>query len=84
METPPELEAAAWKTGRLTITKREYDGEQVIAVDFGPGSETPELDVVGETAIVVVGGEQFEFGIPPDASDVTINDGILTITADKE
>jgi hypothetical protein len=84
MKTPPEIEAAAGSADEITISEREYDEEQVIAVDFGPGAETLELDVVDETAIVVGGGEQFEFGVPPDASDVTVNDGILTITADRE
>jgi len=79
METPPELEAAAGETTDITITNREYEDESVIAVDFGPTGETPTVDIVDDTAIVVVGDEQFEFDVPEDASDVTVNDGILTI-----
>ncbi|WP_436346467.1 DUF7127 family protein [Natronorubrum sp. FCH18a] len=79
METPPELETAAGDREEITITKREYDGEQVIAVDFGPTGDTPSLDVVDGTAIVVVDGTQLEFDVPADATDVTVNDGILTI-----
>lgn len=79
METPPELEAAAGDRDEITITKREYDGEQVIAVDFGPTGGKASLDIVDETAIVVVEGDQFEFDVPSGASEVTVNDGILTI-----
>ena len=79
METPPELEAAADDREEVTITTREYGTEQVIAVDFGPTGGKPDLDVVDDTAIVVVDGNQYEFEIPPEATDVTVNDGILTI-----
>lgn len=79
METPPELEAAAGEQDEITITNRQYDEEQVIAVDFGRVSGEPTLDIVGETAIIVVDGSQFEFGIPADADEVKVNDGILTI-----
>ncbi len=80
METPPELEAVADETTDITITNREYEDESVIAVDFGPVGETPTVDIVDDTAIVIVGDEQFEFAIPEDASDVTVNDGIMTIS----
>ena len=97
METPPELEAAVDDKDDVTITEREYDEEQIIAVDFGPTGGKPSLDVVDGTAIVVVDsaeqssadrsggdeppedGDQFEFDVPADASEVTVNDGILTI-----
>ncbi|ADD07162.1 uncharacterized protein Nmag_3612 (plasmid) [Natrialba magadii ATCC 43099] len=79
METPPELEAAAGEQDEITITNRQYDDEQVIAVDFGQVAGEPTLDTVGETAIVVIDGTQFEFGIPTDANEVKMNDGILTI-----
>ena len=80
METPPELEAAAGETTDITITNREYEDESIIAVDFGPTGETPTVDIVGDTAIVAIDGEQFEFAVPADANDVTVNDGILTIS----
>ncbi|MFC4439763.1 MULTISPECIES: DUF7127 family protein [Natrialbaceae] len=79
METPPELEAAAGENDEVTITEREYDEEYVIAVDFGRRAGKPTLDVVDETAIVVVDDGQFEFAIPSDATEVTVNDGILTV-----
>ncbi|WP_226482884.1 DUF7127 family protein [Natrinema amylolyticum] len=79
METPPELRDAAGGEDEITISNREYEDESVIAVDFGPTGEKPSVDVVGETAIVTVGENQFEFDVPAGASDVTVNDGILTI-----
>lgn len=78
METPPALRDAAGDRDDVTLTRREYGDETVIAVDFGPGAE-PSLDVVGDLAIVVFGGRQFEFPVPPDAADVALNDGMLTI-----
>lgn len=79
METPAELQAAAENQESITISKREYDGESIIAVDFGPVAGEPSVDIVEETAIVVVDGKQFEFNVPANANKVTVNDGILTI-----
>lgn len=79
METPPELEAAARDRDHITISTRDYDDEDVIAVDFGPVGDEPTLDVIDGTAIVVVGDSQFEFDVPADAEDVTVNGGVLTI-----
>lgn len=79
METPTELEAAAGEQDEIIISRREYEGETIIAVDFGPVSGNPTVDVVGDTAIVVLNDRQLEFQIPADASEVTVNDGILTI-----
>lgn len=79
MDPPPELQAAARDSEHVTITTREYDDETVVAVDFGPVEGKPALDIVDDTAIVIVGETQFEFGVPPDAEDVAVNDGILTI-----
>lgn len=79
METPRELKEMAGDQEGITITKNEYDRESVIAVDFGPLPGEPTVDVVGDTAIVVVDGEQFEFDVPDTASEVTVNDSVLTI-----
>lgn len=79
METPPELEDTAGSEEEITISNREYNGESVIAVDFGPVAGKPSVDVVDGTAIVIVDEKQFEFDVPADADEVTVNDGILTI-----
>jgi hypothetical protein len=79
MEAPRQLRSAADQQNDITIARREYEGEEnVIVVDFGPGVEA-SLDVVGDTAIVVAGDRQFEFGVPPEASDISVNDRMLII-----
>ncbi|WP_049928992.1 hypothetical protein [Halopiger goleimassiliensis] len=83
MEPPPQLEAVANETDAVTITERDYADEHVIAVDFGQTGDKPSLDRLEETAIVVVDGEQYEFDVPEEATEVTVNDGILTIRSDS-
>jgi hypothetical protein len=83
METPNELEEVAGNQEAIEITERDYDDENVVAVDFGPAGGELTVDIVDDTAIVIVDGKQFEFEVPENASDVTINDGILTITEEK-
>jgi len=80
MEAPRQLRSAADEYEDVTITYRDYEREDVVAVDFGPGADA-SLDVVGETAIVVAGDRQYEFEIPAEATEVTTNDGILLIRA---
>lgn len=79
METPTELENVAGSRSDVTVANRDYGDESVITVDFGPNASEPAIDVVGETVIVVVDGAQFEFDVPTDADDVSVNGGILTI-----
>ncbi|WP_306061235.1 hypothetical protein [Natronococcus wangiae] len=55
------------------------DDEGAIVADFGT-SDDGQVDVVGKTAIVLVGDQQFEFDLPPEANRISINSGILTIT----
>lgn len=80
MEAPHQLRTAADEDEAVTIARRDYDGATVIAVDFGGGTDV-ELDVVGDTAIVVAGDRQFEFDVPPEATDVSVNGGVLSIRA---
>ena len=79
MEPPPELRAAADDRPDVTIAIREYDDETVVSVDFGPVTGEPTLDFVDDTAIVVADGTHLEFDVPPEATAVTVNDGILTV-----
>lgn len=55
----------------------DYEDRTEYAVDFGAGVDGT-IDVVGETAIVVANGEQYEFEIPGDAQ-VFMSNGVLTI-----
>lgn len=77
MKVPTSLK----KVDRDDIVVRtfEYDDGSVIAVDFGNAAADIELDVLGSTAIIVANGEQFEFELPPEASDVSARNGVLTI-----
>lgn len=79
MEPPAELRSFVEDRESITISEREYEGTSEIVVDFGPVATEPSVDVVGDTAIVVLDGNHFEFDVPTSADEVTINDGILTI-----
>ena len=62
-----------------TVRTYEYDDNGVIVVDFGAAASDITVDVVDGTAIVVTDEQQFEFELPADASEVSVNNGILTI-----
>ncbi|WP_232687543.1 hypothetical protein [Halobacterium zhouii] len=78
MDAPRQLQSAANEHDDVTITRRDYDDENVIVVDFGPDVHA-SVDVVGDTVIVVAGDQQYEFERPPEATDITTNDGMLEI-----
>ncbi|SEW25944.1 DUF7127 family protein [Natrinema salifodinae] len=77
MKVPTSLENA--DRDDLVVRTFEYDDGSVIAVDFGNAAADIEVDVLGSTAIIVAGGEQFEFELPPEASNVVARNGVLTI-----
>jgi hypothetical protein len=58
----------------------EYDDGVVLAADFGPATDA-SVDLVGETVIVVVDGEQYDLTVGPDAQ-VFMHNGVLTIEVD--
>lgn len=76
MKVPQSLEDA---DGDLVVRTFEYDDGSTIAVDFGNSAADISVDVVGSTAIIVADDEQFEFELPPEASDVSTRNGVLTI-----
>lgn len=82
MEAPRQLRSIANEQENVAITRREYEEENVIAVDFGPGTDAT-IDTIGDTAIVVAGDRQFEFEVPSEASEITTNDGILLIKEEQ-
>ncbi|ELY46055.1 DUF7127 family protein [Natronorubrum sulfidifaciens] len=65
--------------GGAVVRTLEYEDGSVIAVDFGTSAADIDVDVVGSTAIIVTNDEQFEFELPPEASDVSVHNGVLTI-----
>ncbi len=77
MRIPNELRTT--DSQDTVATEYEYDGESVIAVDFGRAHADPTVDIVDDTAIVITNSGQFEFELPNEASEVTANNGVLTI-----
>lgn len=63
----------------MVITRRDSADESIVVVDFGPGAGPASLDVVGSTAIVVLGDRQYEFEVPATATEVVLNGNVLTI-----
>lgn len=69
------------------LRRYEYDDSHVIAADLGVTEEQIDVDIVGETAIVVVeaddGVNESEFQLPGRDGDAAVNNGVLTITVPK-
>jgi hypothetical protein len=79
VNTPDSLQHIDEENG--IVREYDYGGDHVIAIDFGEGYGDATIDIVGDTAIVVVEDDEFEVDLPTDASEVTANNGVLTITA---
>ncbi|SIR93469.1 DUF7127 family protein [Natronorubrum thiooxidans] len=77
MKVPKPLQNV--DNGGAVVRTLEYEDGSVIAVDFGHAGEDLTVDVVGSTAIIVTDDEQFEFELPPEASDISVHNGVLTI-----
>ncbi len=61
----------------VDVRRYEYDDSVVLAADFGY-TESASVDVVDDTVIVVVDGEQYDVEIEGDAQ-AFIRNGVLTI-----
>lgn len=62
------------------VRRYDYDDEWVIAADLGVGDDHLDVDVVGETAIVLVDGEtELEFDLPGSVESVDTNNGVLLL-----
>ena len=64
----------------VAVRRYEYDDGAVLAADFGPAGEAA-VDVLGDTVIVVIDGEQHELDVEGDAN-AFINNGVLTVEVD--
>ncbi|SFS13074.1 hypothetical protein SAMN05216559_4192 [Halomicrobium zhouii] len=82
MDAPHQLRTAADEHDDVSITHREFEETAELTVDFGADAHA-SVDVVGDTAIVVADGEQYEFEVPEEATEVTTNDGMLIIRSDR-
>lgn len=60
----------------------DYADHTVYAIDFGPNRD-PTVDLVDDTAIVIVNDNQHEIDLPTGNGEVINNNGIVTITVRK-
>ncbi|SEN83731.1 hypothetical protein SAMN05216388_1005168 [Halorientalis persicus] len=62
------------------VGRREYDdGAVVFVADVGVGRDT-SVDLVGDTAIVVADGEQYEFDVENgEDAQAFMKNGVLTV-----
>lgn len=65
--------------GRL-VRRYDYEDEWVIAADVSVSDGHLDVDVVDETAIVLVDGNtEFEFTLPGSVDSVDTNNGVLVV-----
>jgi hypothetical protein len=65
-----------------TLARRfDYDDQVVFVADLGPGRDGT-VDILGDTAIVVVDDEQYEFEIPAGEARGSIANGVVTVEVD--
>ncbi|WP_330632009.1 hypothetical protein [Halocatena halophila] len=65
------------------LTRYDYDdGTTVLVMDCGANA-APSIDVVESTAIVVVGGEQFEFELPDGEARAFMKNGVVGVEVDR-
>lgn len=69
------------------LRRYEYEDSHVVAAHLGVADGDVSVDVVGDTAIVVVEGDrgvsETEFDLPGPEADVELHNGVLTITVQK-
>lgn len=63
--------------GEPLIETYTYDDQTLIAVDLGPDAD-PVVDVVDETAIIVLNDNQWEIDVPENSVQAVNSNGILT------
>ncbi|MBO4248094.1 MULTISPECIES: hypothetical protein [unclassified Halomicrobium] len=64
--------------GDAPLRRYEYDDAVVLAADIGITGDAT-VDVVDDTAIVVVGDEQYDFDLPAGDARAFIRNGVLTV-----
>jgi HSP20 family molecular chaperone IbpA len=69
------------------LRRYDYEGQWVVAADLGVGDEAITVDAVGDTAIVVIEGDEAPaesaFDLPGTAEDVSVTNGVLTIEGER-
>jgi HSP20 family molecular chaperone IbpA len=68
------------------VRRYEYDDTAVVVADIGAAREAA-VDVVEETAIVVVGddagGVEREVALPPGDASARVNNGVVTVEVQR-
>lgn len=59
------------------VRQYEYADSNMIVADFG--AVNGSVDVVDETAMVVIDDEQYEFAVPEGVASAVMNNGIVTV-----
>lgn len=64
---------------RIRMVDRGDD--EAFVVDLGPTGDAT-VDVVGDTAIVVADGQQYDLDLPRRDAEAFIRNGVLTVTTE--
>jgi hypothetical protein len=73
----------AGEDGRF-VRRYDYDDEWTIAADVGVADDRLDVDVVDETAIVLVDEEtELELELPGSVESVDTNNGVLVVRGTK-
>jgi hypothetical protein len=65
---------------QVTVQVVDADGHVEHVVDLGAGAGGATVDVVGDTAIVTHGEDQYDLSLPAGDAEAFIHNGVLTIT----
>ncbi len=65
------------------LRRYEYEDGWIVAADLGVDAENASVDTVGDTAIVVIEGDdepiESEFDLPGSADSIAVENGVVTI-----
>jgi len=68
--------------GNVPVSRYEYEDEVVLAADLGVTEASAEI--VGDTVIVVAGGEQHDLTVPEgEDAQAFIKNGVLTVEVSR-
>jgi len=63
------------------LREYEYEDGVVVAADFGPSTDA-SVDVLGDTVVAVVDGEQYDLEVGEGAR-ASIRNGVLTVEVEQ-
>jgi hypothetical protein len=65
----------------IAVSQYEYDGAVELVADFGIQHDE-HVEIVGDTAIIMVDGTQYEIALDGDAQ-AFMNNGVVTIEVEE-